>query len=312
MAADTNKATLLVKKTTATAYVSEPQQQKKTVGGIVVDSNGDPLVGVSVQEKGASNGTMTDINGHFSISLTKSEAQLIISYIGFSTQTVAASDNMNIVLKEDNHQLDEVVVVGYGTQKKVNLTGSVASVNFQKEAASRPITTAAQALTGMAAGVQILQSRGTGTFNNSNPLVLVDGMEMNLSDVNPNDIENVSILKDAASCAIYGNRGANGVILITTKMGQAGTFRVTYSGKWSINTPSKIVRFVSNYADYMDFVNEADENVGAGHTYSDATIKKWRDAEANPNGISESGYPNYVAYPNTDWFNAGTLSVCTW
>ena len=316
MAADTNKATLLVKKTTATAYVSEPQQQKKTVGGIVVDSNGDPLVGVSVQEKGASNGTMTDINGHFSISLTKSEAQLIISYIGFSTQTVAASDNMNIVLKEDNHQLDEVVVVGYGTQKKVNLTGSVASVNFQKEAASRPITTAAQALTGMAAGVQILQSsgrpnsegfgiqiRGTGTFNNSNPLVLVDGMEMNLSDVNPNDIENVSILKDAASCAIYGNRGANGVILITTKMGQAGTFRVTYSGKWSINTPSKIVRFVSNYADYMDFVNEADENVGAGHTYSDATIKKWRDAEANPNGISESGYPNYVAYPNTDWFD---------
>ena len=132
MAADTNKATLLVKKTTATAYVSEPQQQKKIVGGIVVDSNGDPLVGVSVQEKGASNGTMTDINGHFSISLTKSEAQPIISYIGFFTQTVAASDNMNIVLKEDNHQLDEVVVVGYGTQKKVNLTGSVASVNFQR------------------------------------------------------------------------------------------------------------------------------------------------------------------------------------
>ena len=286
MASGTNNDALLAKKATSTASISTQQQQKKIVGGTVVDSNGEPLVGVSVQEKNTSNGTMTDINGHFSLSLTKSDAQVVVSYIGFSTQTLTATDDMNIVLKEDNQQLDEVVVVGYGTQKKANLTGSVASVNFQKEASSRPITTATQALAGMAAGVQVLQSsgrpnaegfgiqiRGTGTFNNSNPLVLVDGMEMNLADVNPNDIENISILKDAASCAIYGNRGANGVILITTKMGQAGTVRVTYSGKLSINAPSKIVRFVSNYADYMGFVNEADDNVGAGHTYSDATIK---------------------------------------
>lgn len=315
-ASGTNTRDLLAKETTTAVSVSAQQQQRRTISGRVVDDDGEPLVGVNIQEKGTSNGSSTDVNGHFSLSLTKYNAQIVISYVGFLTQTLTASDDMNIVMKEDNQQLDEVVVVGYGTQKKVNLTGSVASVNFQKEASSRPVTTAAQALAGMAAGVQVLQNsgrpnsegfgiriRGTGTFNNSDPLVLVDGMEMNLADVNPNDIESISILKDAASCAIYGNRGANGVILVTTKMGQEGTVRITYSGKLSINTPSKIVRFVSNYADYMGFVNEADDNVGAGHTYSDATIKKWRDAEADPNGISESGYPNYVAYPNTDWFD---------
>ena len=153
MASSTNKDAPLDKEATTTASVSAQQQQKRIVGGTVVDSNNEPLVGVIVQEKGTSNGTMTDINGHFSLSLTRSDAQIVVSYVGFLTQTLTASDNMDIVLKEDNQQLDEVVVVGYGTQKKVNLTGSVASVNFQKEASSRPITTTAQALASMAAGV---------------------------------------------------------------------------------------------------------------------------------------------------------------
>ena len=146
-----NTRDLLAKETTTAASVSAQQQQRRTISGRVVDDDGEPLVGVNIQEKGTSNGSSTDVNGHFSLSLTKYNAQIVISYVGFLTQTLTASDNMNIVMKEDNQQLDEVVVVGYGTQKKVNLTGSVASVNFQKEASSRPVTTAAQALAGMAA-----------------------------------------------------------------------------------------------------------------------------------------------------------------
>src|SRR3712207_4656581 len=291
-------------------------QENKVVTGRVVDDLGEPLVGVYIVEEGTTNGCVTDAEGRFQLALKGNNSKITLSCVGFKPQTLNATGNLNVAMVPEGNDLDEVVVVGYGTQKKVNLTGSVASVNFEKEALSRPITTAAQALAGMAAGVQVMQGsgrpnsegmginiRGVGTLNNSSPLVMVDGMEMSLSDVNPNDIESISVLKDAASCAIYGNRGANGVILVTTKQGQAGQIHVTYSGKLSINTPAKLVKWVNNYADYMGYVNEADENVGAKHTYTDATIQKWRDAEKNPNGIAESGYPNYVAYPNTDWYD---------
>ena len=189
---------------------------------------------------------------------------LEFSSLGFENTTVKLGNKttgVSVQMRDDNKLLNEVVVVGYGTQKKVNLTGAVSSVDFTKEE-SRPVTTATQALAGMAAGVQVLQGsgrpnsegfginiRGIGTLNNASPLVLVDGMEMDLSTVNPNDIESISILKDAASCAIYGNRGANGVILVTTKSGQSGKVTVNYSGRFSINTPSNLVRFMTNYAD---------------------------------------------------------------
>lgn len=292
------------------------EQQQNTISGVVVDQNGEPLVGVGIVETGTRNGTMTDGNGNFTLRLSNPGSTITASYLGFKDQTVQAVDGVRIVLESANTELDEVVVVGYGTQKKVNLTGSVASVNVEKEALSRPITTTAQALAGMSAGVQVLQGsgrpnsegvgvyiRGTGTLNSSGPLVLVDGLEMSLDDVNPNDIESISILKDAASCAIYGNRGANGVILVTTKSGKDGQIHVTYSGKFSINTPSKIVRFVSNYGDYMEFVNESATNVGISEIYSQSTIDTWRAAEQDPNGTAASGYPNYVAYPNTDWYD---------
>ena len=292
------------------------QQNNKVVKGHVVDESGEPLIGVSVKEVGTSNGAITDIDGNFTLNVS-SNKNLEISYVGFDKQVVRPQGNMNIVLKSANKQLNEVVVVGYGTQKKVNLTGAVESVDFSKEALSRPVTTATQALAGMAAGVQVLQSsgrpnsegfginiRGVGTLNNSDPLVLVDGMEMSLSNVNPNDIESISVLKDAASCAIYGNRGANGVILVTTKSGREGKIDVTYSGKFSFNSPSRLVRFVSNYADYMEFMNEAFEQNGASNgPFAQSVIDTWRNAEKDPNGIAESGYPNYVAYPNTDWMD---------
>ena len=211
--------------------------------------------------------------------------------------------------------MEEVVVVGYSTQKKVNLTGSVSTVNFE-EMSSRPVTDASQALSSASPGLQIMQSsgqpnaesfsyniRGVGTLNSSSPLILVDGMEQSISMVNPSDIANVSILKDAASCAIYGNRGANGVILITTKNGTEGKISVTYDGTVSYNEPFKIVHTISDYVLYMKLMNESSNNLGNSDMFSQSSIDLWEAAKADPNGISASGYPNYVAYPNTDWWD---------
>ncbi|SES70875.1 TonB-dependent receptor [Prevotella sp. kh1p2] len=294
------------------------QPSQRQITGTINDNNGEPVVGATVRVKGTNAGVITDVDGRFTLDCPP-DATLEVNYIGYEQQQInlRGRKNVTIAMQPSATDLNEVVVVGYGVQKKVNLTGSVASVDFTKEVSSRPVTTATQALAGMAAGIQILQGsgrpngegfginiRGVGTLNNSSPLILVDGMEMSLSDVNANDIETISVLKDAASCAIYGNRGANGVILVTTKTGQADKIRITYSGKFSINKPAKLVRFISNYGDYMQFVNESYTNLGITNgPYSDATIQKWRDAEKDPNGISESGYPNYVAYPNTDWFD---------
>lgn len=289
----------------------------RTIKGRITDANGEPIIGASVKVKGNDLGVVSDLDGNYSISANPGDA-LVVSYVGFKTQDVRVGqkDVVNVTITEDDKLLNEVVVVGYGTQKKVNLTGSVASVDYSKEALSRPITSTAQALEGLSAGVSVMQGsgrpgsegfgvsiRGTGTLNNSSPLVLVDGMEMSLADVNPNDIATISVLKDAASCAIYGNRGANGVILVTTKTGTEGKVQVTYSGKFSFNSPSKLVKWVSNYGDYMEFVNEASTNLGQGLKYSQSTIDTWRAAEKDPNGTAESGYPNYVAYPNTDWMD---------
>ena len=291
-------------------------QQQRVVTGKVVDAQGEPLIGVTIKEQGTQNAAVSDMDGRFKLSLSKSDAQVVFTYIGYVDVAARATDNMVVTMKEDRNELNEIVVVGYGTQKKVNLTGSVVSVNLEKETNSRPVTTVAQALQGMAAGLDILQGsgkpgaenfsvniRGVGTMNDASPLVLVDGMEMSLSDVNPMDIESISVLKDAASCAIYGNRGANGVILVTTKSGTEGKVSVTYTGRLSVNKPSKLVRFMSNYADYMEMVNEASENIGTAGKYPQTVIDQWRQAEANPNGMAESGYPNYVAYPNTDWYD---------
>ncbi len=294
------------------------RDQSIPVSGRVTDSSGVPLPGVTVVVKGTTIGAITDSEGKYFLKDVSRDASLVFSFVGMRTQEMLVSGKtvVNVTLQEETVGIEEVVAVGYGTQKKVNLTGSVSTVDFEKEALSRPVTTAAAALSGMSAGLQVMQAsgrpngesvsikiRGLGTLNDSDPLVLIDGMEASLSDINPNDIASISILKDAASCAIYGNRGANGVILITSKTGKKGKVTVTYSGKFSLNTPANLVRMVSNYGDYMEFMNESAENVGQADIYSEATIDQWREAEKNPNGIAESGYPNYVAYPNTDWYD---------
>ncbi|WP_455627463.1 SusC/RagA family TonB-linked outer membrane protein, partial [Parabacteroides johnsonii] len=261
-------------------------------------------------------GSITDVDGNFALSGSENSV-LVASYIGYNRIEIQVKDRsvVDITLSEDTQALEEVVVVGYSTQKKVNLTGSVSTVNFE-EMSSRPVTDASQALSSASPGLQIMQSsgqpnaesfsyniRGVGTLNSSSPLILVDGMEQSISMVNPSDIANVSILKDAASCAIYGNRGANGVILITTKNGTEGKISVTYDGTVSYNEPFKIVHTISDYVQYMKLMNESSNNLGNSDMFSQSSIDLWEAAKADPNGISASGYPNYVAYPNTDWWD---------
>ena len=292
-------------------------QTKKNIKGGVTDKNGEPIPGVNIIEKGnPTNGTITDVDGNFALSVSGNSV-LVASYIGYNRIEIQVKDRsvVDITLSEDTQALEEVVVVGYSTQKKVNLTGSVSTVNFE-EMSSRPVTDASQALSSASPGLQIMQSsgqpnaesfsyniRGVGTLNSSSPLILVDGMEQSISMVNPSDIANVSILKDAASCAIYGNRGANGVILITTKNGTEGKISVTYDGTVSYNEPFKIVHTISDYVLYMKLMNESSNNLGNSDMFSQSSIDLWEAAKADPNGISASGYPNYVAYPNTDWWD---------
>ena len=292
-------------------------QAKKDIKGVVTDKNGEPIPGANIIEKGnPTNGTITEVDGNYTLSVFGNSV-LVASYIGYNRIEIQVKDRsvVDITLSEDTQALEEVVVVGYSTQKKVNLTGSVSTVNFESMS-SRPVTDASQALSGASPGLQIMQSsgqpnaesfsyniRGVGTLNSSSPLILVDGMEQSISMVNPSDIANVSILKDAASCAIYGNRGANGVILITTKNGTEGKISVTYDGTVSYNEPFKIVHTISDYVQYMKLMNESSNNLGNSDIFSQSSIDLWEAAKADPNGISASGYPNYVAYPNTDWWD---------
>lgn len=290
-------------------------QQQKTIKGVVKDAKGEPIIGANVMVKGTTNGVITDLDGAFTLMRVPAGAIIQISYIGYQPKElkVGAQSKIECLLEEDAQALDEVVVVGYGTQKKANLTGAVSSVDFEEQAKSRPITTVSAALAGMSAGVQVMQNsgqpgsdgatiriRGVGTLNNSAPLVIVDGMEGSMDNLNPQDIQSMSILKDAAACAIYGVRAANGVILITTKKGK-GRVNVSYSGRVSYAQPTRIIDLVSNYADYMELINESCTNVGVKTNFDQATIDLWREKSKDPNAVNELGVPNYVAFPNTDW-----------
>lgn len=288
--------------------------QAMTVSGVVKDASGEPVIGANVVVEGTTNGVITDLDGRFTLQNVPSNARIQISYIGYVTQTVNARPSLSITLKEDTETLEEVVVVGYGTQKKVNLTGSVASMNMQETMKSRTVTNLSNALAGMMAGVTALQStgapgedgatirvRGLGTLNSSAPLIIIDGVEGSMDAVNPQDVESISVLKDAASSAIYGARAANGVVLITTKKGTRGQINVNYNGHVSFLSPAGSYNYVTNYADYMELMNESATNTGLNPYFAQATIDAWRNAEKNPNGLAESGYPNYIAYPNTDW-----------
>lgn len=301
-----DKQIVLSRKDLAQNTAIDGIQQSKVVTGTVVDPTGMPVIGANIMVKGTTNGTITDMDGNFSLEADK-DAILVVSYIGFANQEIKVGNQskLSIALKEDAEALDELVVVGYGTQKKVNLTGAVTAVSGE-DMAKRPVTNTTTMLQGQVPGLRIVQGtgqpgaesvsvkiRGVGTFSGAgaSPLVLINGVTGDLSSVDPNMIESVSVLKDAASAAIYGARAANGVILITTKQGADNGEKVsiTYRGNFAVHTPTKMFDLVTNSADYMTLFNQAKINSGESGLYPEEEIEKYR----NSNGS--------VEYPNFDW-----------
>ncbi|KAA6318396.1 TonB-dependent receptor SusC, partial [termite gut metagenome] len=236
------------------------QQQTQVATGTVVDTKGELIIGASVLEKGTTNGTITDINGKFTLNNVRANATLIISYIGYQSKEITTGRNIKVVMQEDSEILDEVVVVGYGTQKKVNLTGAVSTVDIGKVLDARPQSDITKGLQGVVPGLTILNTngainsspeiriRGVGTLSNdakSNPLIIVDGVPMDdISYLNTQDIQNISVLKDAASSSIYGARAAFGVILITTKSAKkVDKVSVNYTNNFAWDTPTVLPDF---------------------------------------------------------------------
>lgn len=317
-------------------FSSTMMAQTLSISGKVTDKNSqEPVIGASVLIEGTTNGTITDVDGHFMLSNVPAKGNLVISYIGYATQTlpINGKTNFSIALVEDTETLDEVVVVGYGVQKKVNLTGSVSAVKGDA-LERRPVADATQSLQGMVPGLLVSNSntgrpggsgsltlRGQGNLdNNANPYILVDGVEMSLSDVNPNDIENISVLKDAAACAIYGARAAYGVILVTTKKGEEGKMRVNYQGTVGWSAPTVLPDMVDSYQ-FAKYWNAGCVNAGSPRLYSDeklallqqyiqdpGSVDPWFELPANANmnpafENSESGVgnTNYFDLHYKDW-----------
>src|SRR5690554_4294787 len=258
-------------------------------------------------EQGTTNGTITDFDGNFSLNVEEN-AILHISYIGYLSQkiTTKGKSTLQITLMEDMQSLEKLVVVGYGIQKKVNLTGAVSSVEIGKLIKTRPITNLSSGLAGLAPGLYVrsqnndpknnasMMIRGQGTLNNSSPLVIIDGVEGDISMIAPHDVATISVLKDAASSSIYGSRAANGVILITTKQGEEGKISINYDGYYSVQSVGKLMPVVSNSVRYMELINEGAKNSNLAQIYSDQNIQLWRD--------NEGGDPSL--WPNTDWGDA--------
>lgn len=294
--------------TISTATASESNsvaiaQQTGTCKGLVKDAMGESIIGASVVVKGTTNGTITDFDGNFTLDGVKKGDVIVISYVGYQTQEVKWNGNsLNVILKEDSKTLSEVVVVGYGVQKKANLSGSVAMVD-SKELENRPIQNVSSGLQGLMPGVTVtgtngapgqdagkIRVRGIGTLNEAGPYILVDGIETGtLSAVDPNDIESISVLKDAASAAIYGSKAANGVVLITTKRGKAGQTKISYSGYLSFQNATNMIERMGSY-EYASLLNQALEAEGMSKRFDETELQKFKDG-------------NDPLYPDTDWYD---------
>ena len=301
------------------------QQTTMTVSGVVRDEKGEPVIGANIVERGTTNGTSTDVDGRFSIRIP-SDAMLEVSFIGYVTQTVSVKGktSLNIVLKEDAQGLEEVVVVGYGTQRRINLTGAVEQVTSEVFD-NRPMTNVTQGLQGAVPNLNITLADGkpmrSSSFNvrgttsigqGGAALVLIDGVEGDPAMLNPNDIASVSVLKDAASAAIYGARGAFGVVLITTKNPNKERTSVTYSGNFSVKSPTVVpdmltdtyeyaTRFVEAYSAWYDYARMPSKFHKAVK-YTDDWYKemaKRRPGSGAPE-VETDAAGNYLYYGNTD------------
>lgn len=287
------------------------------VKGTVTDSSGEPLIGVTVLEKGTSKGTATDIDGQFTITVSDG-ATMRFTYVGYDMVEQKASPVMNVVMKENSNMLDEVVAIGYGTQKKSVVTAAISKVGSDELELTAPVRMD-NALKGLASGVTVTSAsgqpgaaarvriRGVGTINNSDPLYIVDGMpiEGGLDYLNPADIASIEVLKDAASGAVYGARAANGVVLVTTKQGKEGKTKVTYDFSYGWQNVAK-KRHVLNASEYAMMINEGSINSGVAPVYADpASYGKgtdWQDIVFNDNApvmnhqVSVSGGSKTVNY----------------
>ena len=278
--------------------------QTATVSGVVKDDTGEPVIGAGVLVKGTTLGTITDIDGHFSFRVDDLNGVLVVSFVGMETQEIPmkGKGTFDIVLKSSNTLLEEVQVVAYGAQKKVTLTGSISSVNTD-ELLKVPTASIGNMLSGVLSGVSSIQSsgqpggddpdvfiRGISTLNtmNAKPLYLVDGVERSFFQIDPNEVENITILKDASSTAVFGVRGANGVIIVTTKRGKEGKAKINASFSYGIQTPTRMPEFVNSY-DYATFLNEAYTNDGKDPKFTPEAVEAFR-THSNP-----------IIYPDTDW-----------
>jgi len=280
----------------------------KPVKGVVKDEQGEPLIGATVKIVGTTTATLTDIDGAFTINVPVGSS-LEVSYVSYTPQVVKITNqsSLDFVLSSSTKALDEVVVIGYGIQKKINLTGAVGVITSE-DLQKRPITNISTGLQGLVPGMTVvgnangglpgqssatIRVRGIGTIANSNPLVLIDGVEGDMNIINPNDVENISVLKDAASASIYGNRAANGVILITTKSikGKDAKPQINFNGYIGFQKPTKMPE-MADAATYIEWEMEANRNAGTNSAYNQGNIET----------VLSGSDPNYFA--NTDWVDA--------
>lgn len=277
--------------------------QETTVTGSVFDDQGEPLIGATVMVAKSTIGTSTDLDGNFSIKC-KPGAKLVFSYVGYETQEVPAKQGMQVILKESASMLDAVEVVAFGTQKKVTMTGAVSSIK-NEDLTRTPVSSVNNVLAGQLSGVSTVQYsgepgsdaadifvRGKATFNSDNakPLIQVDGVERDMWDIDPNEIESISVLKDASATAVFGVRGANGVILVTTKRGKEGKAKIDVSLNFSAQQPTKLIE-MANSVEYANFYNYMMQSDGQGAVFSDEVISRF----------AATDYINSVRFPNMRW-----------
>ena len=284
------------------ASVDAVQQQRNiSISGVVEDSKGEPIIGANVKVSGGTIGTITDLDGVFKLTV-HAGSKLVISFIGYDTKTVEAKNNMKVILEESALALGEVEIVAYGAQKKVTVTGAISSVKGG-ELTKTPTGSVSNMLSGQLTGLTTVQYsgepgkdaatifvRGQATWRDSGPLIQVDGVERSFNEIDPNEIESITVLKDASATAVFGVRGANGVVLITTKRGQEGKAKISITTSASIITPTETIDKANAY-DYALFYNKMQKNddPNAAPMFSDEVIQKFKD------------HSDPIRFPDTDW-----------
>lgn len=306
--------------------ITESQQNITVTGRVTSAQDNEGLPGVNVLIKGTTKGAATDMEGNYKIDVPSAGSVLVFNYVGFQAREIIVGNQraINVKLEADIKALDEVVVVGFGTQKKVNLTGAIGTATA-KDLESRPVSSATQALQGLVPGLNIstntgaldqnmsINIRGTGTIGSSSssaPLILIDGMEGDLNTVNPQDIENISVLKDAAASSIYGSRAPFGVILVTTKSGKQGRISMNYNNSLRIASPINLPEMMDSYT-FANMFNSASQNSGGGPIFTDQVMQKMLDFQAGKltggldpttNGSNNWSDPWTTGYANTDLY----------